>query len=668
MQRKSLSSPSIWLILLAVGFSLAFVQNAAAKELSQHTAKFVQTAPDMGPADPSQIITVKVHLKSQNQDQLSSFIQQLHDPTSPNFQKWLTPAQFKAQFGATAGAAATVQKFLTGHNLKIISSDARSITVQGTVGNIQNALHTRMDQFMVHGNVVRANISNPIVDEPAGANVSAISGLTQILAKPHSRIARDASGNPRQPFPLNTGAGASSTANTQCFGTPNATVTINAPPNSATYSGQPYEGCFFEPGDLQTAYNFNPLFSKGLDGTGQSIAIVDAFGSPTLLQDVADFNSVFGLAPSKINMFLADGQPDLTSRFAPGFAIETTLDVEWAHVVAPGAVINLVIAQDNSFTELNKAVQFAIEHNLGPAISNSYGAAENLLDAGTIADTEAVVAEGAAAGVSVNYSSGDDGDFSDVEGPGNTTVSYPSGSPFATSIGGTSLFVNSDNTRNFETGWGGNLALLNSAATFPFPDSNPAEGLGFIGGAGGGASAVFAKPHFQRRQPGDFRQQPDISYLADPQTGVIIRFQQSFGIVGGTSLACPLFSALWTIGSQAAGGGNIGQAAQTIYELHDDAINDVRQVSSPNNVTGILTTPDGTINLTAADISQPLFNTRHFLSSLAAGNGGALFNLTFGTDTSLTVDNGWDNVTGLGTPNAPEFIRLLVKQLGKGKN
>ncbi len=357
------------------------------------------------------------------------------------------------------------------------------------------------------------------------------------------------------------------------------------------------------------------------------------------------------------------------------FATETTLDVEWAHVVAPGAKIALVLAADNSFTNLNAAVKFAIENNLGPAISNSYGAEENLIDDGTLADTEAVLAEGAAAGVSVNYSSGDDGDFALAEQAlnigipaGTTTVSYPSGSPFATSVGGTSLFVNPDDTLNFQTGWGTNLEQLNAADTFPFPDSNVADGLGFLGGAGGGASEIFPKPHFQRGQPGgDFRQQPDISYLADPQTGVeivqTVRGRLVGEIIGGTSLACPLFSALWTIGAQAAGGHNIGQAAQTLYDLKDGAISDVRQVSSPNNVTGVLTTPNGTINLTAADISQPLFNTRRFVSSLAGGSGGQIFNLTFGTDSSLTVDNGWDNVTGLGTPNAPQFIQRLVKQL-----
>jgi subtilase family serine protease len=676
MPRKLPQSSPYVLLLLMITLALTMVQTASARELSNHTAKFVQSAPDMGMADPSQIVTIQVHLQGSNQDQLSSFIQQLHDPSSPNFQKWLTPDQFKAQFGTTAGSLATVQNFLTGKNLKVLNSNGRSITVQGTVGDLQNAFHTQIHQFAVNGNLVRANVSNPIVDEPAGSLVSAVSGLTQIMAKPHSLVARDASGKPRNPIAVDAAVTPDGRFfPTQCF-VGNGTVSISDGVNTAAYTGQEYGGCAYQPSELATAYNFNGLYSQGLTGAGQTIVIVDAFGSPTLAQDVALFDALYGLPAAQITTFNVnvDGAPVRTNA---GFATETTLDVEWAHAVAPGAKIALVLAADNSFTNLNAAVQFAIENHLGPAVSNSYGAEENLIDAGTIAATEAVLAEGAAAGVSVNYSSGDDGDFSIAEGPGITTVSYPSGSPFATSVGGTSLFVNPDNTLNFQTGWGTNLEQLNSGNTFPFPDSSAADGLGFVGGAGGGASAIFPKPRFQRGQPGgDFRQQPDIAFLADPQTGVeviqtlTVNGQTGFfiEIIGGTSLACPMFSALWTIGAEAAGGGNIGQAAQTLYDLKDGSISDIRQVSSPNNVTGVITTPNGTVNLTASDISQPLFNTRRFVSSLAQGGGGALFNLTFGTDSSLTVDNGWDNVTGLGTPNGPEFIQRLVKQLGKGGN
>ncbi|MGH9568134.1 MAG: hypothetical protein ACRD4F_00745, partial [Candidatus Angelobacter sp.] len=168
------------------------------------------------------------------------------------------------------------------------------------------------------------------------------------------------------------------------------------------------------------------------------------------------------------------------------------------------------------------------------------------------------------------------------------------------------------------------------------------------------------------------RQTPDISFDADPQTGVEVIFTQGgrafvFG-VGGTSLSCPMFSALWAIGNQAAGGGPIGQAAQTLYDLHDHAIDDIRQVSSPDDVVGVIQTPDGVIPEPAADLAGPLLGTRRFVSSLAQDGAGDLLSLTFGTDSSLVVDPGWDNVTGLGTPNSPDFIERLVKEVSKGKH
>src|SRR5215467_1195302 len=324
---RRISLPSLAaLLFLFVAF--ACVPGAFARELSNHTAKFVQTSPDMGPADPSQVITVKVHLKGQNQDQLSAFIQQLHDPTSPNFQKWLTPDQFKAQFGATAGTAGTVQTFLTGHNLKIVSSDSRSITVQGTVGDVQSALHTRIDQFQVNGNVVRANVSNPIVDEPAGAMVTAVSGLTDVMAKPHSVMARDAQGNPREPVTLDVTANPDGRFFPSNCLTGDGSVSITDGVNTAAYTGQVYRstGCAFQPSELAVAYNFNALYSQGLNGAGQTIVIVDAFGSPTLTQDVNLFNALYGLPPAQISTFLVNvtGVP---IRQNAGFAGETTLDV-----------------------------------------------------------------------------------------------------------------------------------------------------------------------------------------------------------------------------------------------------------------------------------------------------------------------------------------------------
>src|SRR5205814_3681361 len=151
---------------------------------------------------------------------------------------------------------------------------------------------------------------------------------------------------------------------------------------------------------------------------------------------------------------------------------------------------------------------------------------------------------------------------------GIKAVDFPASSPFATGIGGTSLALNPDNTMAFQTGWGTNLTrLANPISTHSSPVIPPLI-FGFQDGAGGGTSAEFAKPAFQSGLPGNARLVPDISMLADPQTGaeLIETFNgvTEVGVIGGTSLATPLFSAVMAIASQKAGHG-LGQAAALVY-------------------------------------------------------------------------------------------------------
>ena len=223
----------------------------------------------------------------------------------------------------------------------------------------------------------------------------------------------------------------------------------------------------------------------------------------------------------------------------------------------------------------------------------------------------------------------------------------------------------------------------------PNPPVVPPLGFGFNGGAGGGASTVFPKPAFQAGLPGDFRQTPDIAMLADPQTGLelivtpdsVPGHQKFVEVFGGTSLAAPLFSAMWALTNQAAGGGPLGQAAPLLYGLPPGAITDVHQVGSPNNVKGVITIPntppkkptiihESPRALAApADCAAPpctLGNTTNFVSALFQSSSSTRWDVfVFGTDTSLTTGPGWDNVTGLGTPNGMNFINAAVAAASK---
>jgi subtilase family serine protease len=240
----------------------------------------------------------------------------------------------------------------------------------------------------------------------------------------------------------------------------------------------------------------------------------------------------------------------------------------------------------------------------------------------------------------------------------------PGSAPYATAVGGTSLFLNSSGAIQFQTGWGNNETRL--AFPAPNPPYDPPLHRGFVFGAGGGTSAIWPKPAFQSSLPGNRRKVPDISYVADPFTGVniVITFRGTpvLEVFGGTSLATPIFSGMWAITNQAAASkAPLGQAAALLYGLPSGAINDVLPVNNGHDVHGYIYNPPQPVLIeTAADLAQPLENTTSFLSALYHGSSTRWYDLTFGTDSSLVVTPGWDNVTGLGTPNGIHFVNSVV--------
>ncbi len=271
----------------------------------------------------------------------------------------------------------------------------------------------------------------------------------------------------------------------------------------------------------------------------------------------------------------------------------------------------------------------------------------------------------AAQGVDVNFSSGDDGD--EVIRVGFVTVDFPASSPYATGIGGTSLALNNNNTIKFQTGWGNNLTRIADispsfgAVVDDNPPVVPPLQLGFQFGAGGGTSLTFAKPAFQSARPVTNVWCPISPWwrIRTPGSKSFRRSdgQLSVGVIGGTSLACPVFSGVMAIAAQKADHG-LGQAAALVYDLPAGAVTDIVPVGSPFNVTGVI---NGN-SISADQLAQPLENTTIYFSALYNSPFSTRwFVLTFGTDSSLTTNPGWDNVTGVGTPNGTNFINAIAQ-------
>lgn len=253
----------------------------------------------------------------------------------------------------------------------------------------------------------------------------------------------------------------------------------------------------YSPAQIRKAYGVDKVSATG---AGQTIAIVDAYGSPTMQNDLSVFSSQFGLAQANLSIAYPTGKPSTTDG---GWALETAMDVEWAHAIAPGAKILLVVAKTASDSDLLAAIDYATS-NGAQVVSNSWGGGE--FSGESSYDTHFKHT-----GVTYLASSGDDGAGSE----------WPACSPYVLSVGGTTLNLDSAGNYLSETAWSG---------------------------SGGDTSSYYSRPTYQSNWTsvvGSYRGDPDISWVADPSTGASVysstkdNGQSGWFVVGGTSLGSP---------------------------------------------------------------------------------------------------------------------------------
>jgi subtilase family serine protease len=376
----------------------------------------------------------------------------------------------------------------------------------------------------------------------------------------------------------------------------------------------------YTPQELATAYD---LPAK-LTGAGQTIVIIDAFGDPTLGQDLATDERTFGLPHANVAIIYPNGKPAFNAANADevNWTGEIALDVESAHAVAPGAKIDLVIAKSDNDPDMLNALKYAVSHHLGSVLSQSYGEAESCEAKSVEQADHTLFGQAQAKGMSVLAASGDNG--AAQPSCNNKTyirsVGLPAADPLVTSVGATSLTaVQPHGAYKSETAWN---------------DS--------YGSSNGGYSQIFTRPSYQNGfVPSGRRGVPDVSYSGDVNNGLLIAWSQGdpskVGNVyefGGTSAASPQWAAITALANQNAHH-PLGFLNAKLYALaHGSRYGAVfHDVVKGNNTV-----------VTGANTTLPITESTDTGKVRVTGYAAA---------------KGWDAVTGLGTPNVAHLLQYL---------
>ena len=410
-------------------------------------------------------------------------------------------------------------------------------------------------------------------------------------------------------------------------------------------------GNCYDPYQMRHAYQIDSLINAGFDGTGHTIVIVDAFQNPNLVSQVAFYNTYYGLPQTNLTQIAPDGltpfvpgDPNMTS-----WAEEISLDVEWAHNIAPGANIVLVLAKSNQDADLLSAINYAVNNNLGDVISMSFGEAETCLGAPGPDLTAAYHAAFVAAtqkGITLFASSGDQG-AAQPTCDGNSWIksaSTPANDPLVTAVGGTALIA-----ADFcFTAFGCDPSTYPSPGTYlsekawnegPLGDFPNIIGPG-TEATGGGFSDIFGEPPYQQGTAGlhggTQRGVPDVAYSGAILHGVLTYLDipgvpTGFYRFGGTSCGSPQWSAITAIMNQKAGG-RLGFLNKAIYDIGKHG----NQTAFHDITTG---------NNSALEFDS--MNNPVLITGFSAGAG-------------------WDATTGFGSPISTSVVDALIAGVSPG--
>jgi subtilase family serine protease len=647
------------------------------------------TAPRVGSVASNSTIRFQVDLELADQQGAAAFAQAVSTPGNALYGKFLTSAQWEARFSPSISTVNRVSSFLksSGFTVGGASADRMEISASGTAQQVEHAFATSLGYYRVHGQTVRLGDRDLSVPSDIAGVVAGVSGVSQSLAQPDNT----------------TGAAQTPSA-------PSATPSSNIPQPAGfriaqpcgSYYGQktdstlpsygngypadpPWAVCGYTPPQFRSAYSL----SGTADGSGETVAIVDAYASPTLLSDAQRFASDNDpsnpLKSSQFSELLPTSFTDTHKCGASGWFGEQTLDVEAVHGTAPGANILFAGAQSCTTPGLNDALRAIVDGHLANVITNSYGdGGGDLLDSSSDrVSTDDILLMADGTGISVLFSSGDSGD--EYTSVGVVTPDYPASSPYATAVGGTTLQIGSDGSRTGEFGWSTARSFLCDATWSALGGCTTSQegtwlpiDLALDGGSGGGTSYVYPQPTYQtgvvptslaeaNGSATPMRVEPDISMEADPATGMLVGETQTFpdGVyydtyrIGGTSVASPLLAGVVARADETAGK-PLGFLNPALYSLYGNsgALYDVgpagNQDMSRADYVNSLDSSAGFYNTTRIIDYE---GQEQFCGPTVGRSGQQVACST--RNVALSTATGYDNMTGLGSPG-PGFVADLA--------
>jgi subtilase family serine protease len=548
--RKVVVSLTILCATVGVSSGQAVLQNRITQPLDRsqmvrlrgNVSPLTRAATDLGRMNGAmqlKNVTLLFNQSSSQKSEMQALIREQQDPSSPNYHQWLTPEQYAERFGMSQADLDKVTAWLKsqGFTAVSVSRGRTEISFSGTVAQVESVFQTEMHQYQLNGEMHLANGTEPSIPSALSGTIMGIRKLNDFRwkARAVSHVL------PR----FNSGIGTT-----------------------------------LAPADVATIYDANSLLNSGIDGKGQRIAVVGQ--TSVNLSDINAFRSAAGLPVNPPVLFLLPGATNFVNM---GDEVEADLDLEWAGALAKNATIIYVYLPENQGNGVVDAFAFAIDNDIAPIVSISYGACEPANGPTFVSFLQTEMQRARTQGQTVISAIGDSG-ATDCEPASKTataattglTVDLPGAIPEVTAVGGT-RFTSDDNGN--PTFWSpSNDPTTGQSAIKYIPEATWDDG--FTSATGGGVSSLIAKPSFQTAlTPADsHRDVPDIALSASPNHDPYLvcdsnrsapctggSFSTAF-FVGGTSAGAPIFASMLTLLNQATeNAGGQGAINPTLYSL-----------------------------------------------------------------------------------------------------